>query len=230
MTRSGRGSNGTRPALRPAWIALVIGIAPILVVHACYALSIDAGTAPACFPYAEGCTSISRAARHGLANHVFKAVMLPCAALIAVFWWLAAAWLREGAAPARPERRIAAMRLLGIVGALFLVLYATFLGVEGDFYRWMRRYGVTIYFSFTVLAQLVMASVLAPGTALRRALASSCGLMLGLGLASIPLQHLMDARDAALNALEWNYALLMCLGFVFIGTHWRQARVRLSFG
>ena len=230
MKQTGRASNGTRPALHTAWIALAIGIAPILVVHACYALSIDAGTAPACFPYVEGCTSISRAARHGLANHVFKAVMLPCAALIALFWWLAAAWLREGAAPDRPERRIRAMRLLGVVGALFLVLYATFLGVEGDVYRWMRRYGVTVYFSFTVLAQLVLASMLAPRTVLRRALASICALMLGLGLASIPLQHLLDDRDAALNALEWNYALLMSLGFVFVGAQWWRARVQLSFG
>lgn len=230
MKEAGRASNRARPALHPAWIALGIGVAPIIVVHTCYALSIHAGTAPACVPYIEGCTSISRAARYGLANHVFKAVMLPCAALIALFWWLAAAWLHEVDPSTRRDLRIGAMRALGVIGALFLVLYATFLGVDGDFYRWMRRYGVTVYFSFTVLAQLVLATLLTPGMALRRALASAGALMLCLGLASVPLQHLLEARDAALNALEWNYALLMSLGFVFVGLHWRRTRVQLSFG
>jgi len=36
---------------------------------------------PACNPYLEGCVSISRAARHGLPNHLFKALVLPAAAL-----------------------------------------------------------------------------------------------------------------------------------------------------
>lgn len=235
MNQAGRAfPPGPRPALHPAWIALLVGIAPIVVVHACYALSIQAGTAPACIPYFEGCTSISRAARHGLSNHVFKAVMLPCAAMIALFWWLAAAWLRsnppdDDEGDAGRGRRIGAMRALGFVGALFLVLYATFLGVEGDLYRWMRRYGVTIYFSFTVLGQMTMASLLPAGAGLRRALAWTCALMLGLGLASIPLQHVFSAGDVAVNALEWNYALLMSLGFVFVGAHWARARVHLSF-
>lgn len=228
--KAGRASHDTRPALHPAWIALIVGVAPILVVHVCYLLSIQAGTAPACVPYLEGCTSISRAARHGLANHLFKAVMLPCAALIALFWWLAAAWLRDNRNDGVQRRRILAMRALGLVGALFLVLYATFLGVDGEAYRWMRRYGVTVYFSFTVLAQLLMASLLPAATRLRRALASICALMLLLGLASIPLQHLFDARDQAVNALEWNYALLMSTGFVLVGLHWLRTRLYLSFG
>lgn len=227
---AGRASHpDTRPALHPAWIALTVGTAPILVVHACYALSIQAGTAPDCLPYLEGCTSISRAARHGLANHLFKAVMLPCATLIALFWWLAAAWLRSGDTQGSRHRHIAAMRALGLIGALFLVLYASSLGVEGELYRWMRRYGVTVYFSFTVLAQLALASLLPVGTWLRRTLASICGLMLVLGLASIPLQHLLADRDLAVNALEWNYALLMSSAFILVGAHWRRARLYLSF-
>lgn len=226
---AGRASNDTRPVLHPAWIALIVGIAPILVVHACYALSIQAGTAPACIPYIEGCTSISRAARHGLANHVFKAVMLPCAALIALFWWWVAAWLRTIKPDGAQRTRIGAMHALGFIGALFLVLYATFLGVEGDVYRWMRRYGVTVYFSFTVLAQLLLASALPAGTWLRRALASIGALMLLLGLASIPLQHVFAERDVAVNALEWNYALLMSTAFILVGVHWHRARIYLSF-
>ena len=53
----------------------------------------------------EGCTSISRAARHGLGNHVFRLLMLPCAMLVALHWWSSARWLRTGATPGRQSRR-----------------------------------------------------------------------------------------------------------------------------
>lgn len=196
-----------------------------MTVHACYTLSIHAGTAPACIPYFEGCTSISRAARYGLANSVFRAVMLPSAALIALFWTIAAAWLR--AMPLAQARRIASMRAIGMIGALFLVLYVTFLGVEGDVYRWMRRYGVTVYFSFTVLAQMLLAASLPRGDLLRRRLGALCAAMLLLGLLSIPLQHLAEVREAALNAVEWIYALAMSSAFVLVGLRWRRERLRL---
>lgn len=211
-----------------AWIPLAAGVAPIIVVHVCYAISVYAETVPLCLPYVEGCTSISRAARHGLANHVFKAVMLPCAGLMTVFWMMAAAWARE-LSPTR-GRSAAAMRVIGITGALFLVLYAAFLGVDGDFYRWMRRYGVTVYFSFTVLAQMLLASLLtahAPHAVLRRHLIVLALAMLGLGIASVPLQHVFDARDVAVNAIEWCYALLMSCGFCAVGLHWRRIGLRL---
>lgn len=224
--------NAGRPAalasgslLKPATLALLAGVAPIVVVHICYALSVQAASVPLCMPYFEGCTSISRAARHGLANHVFKAVMLPTAALIAVFWCVAAAWLQIRAQPR--ARRIAVMRGIGVIGALFLILYAAFLGADGEVYRWMRRYGVTVYFSFTVLAQMLLASVL-PKSGLRQALIASCGSMLLLGLASLPLQHFVADRDALLNAIEWCYALLMSSGFVFIGIAWWRADLRLQ--
>jgi hypothetical protein len=143
-----------------------------------------------------------------------------------VYWWLAAHWLRTLAAQRRG--RIAAMQVLGVIGALFLILYATFLGVDGDVYRWLRRYGVTVYFSFTVLAQMLMASVLDRGR-LRRTLIGLCAAMLLLGLASIPLQHLFADKDVPLNALEWAYALLMSLGFAAVGVAWWRRGTGLSF-
>lgn len=210
--------------LSPAALALAIGLLPITVVHLCYALSVQAGHVPLCLPYWEGCTSISRAARHGAANHLFKAGMLPVAGLMLVFWWLCAHWLRT--LNAQRRRRIATMQALGVTGALFLILYATFLGVDGDVYRWLRRYGVTVYFSFTVLAQMLMASVLDRG-GLRGTLIGLCATMLLLGLASIPLQHLFPDKDVPLNALEWAYALLMSLGFAAVGLAWWWHGVRL---
>lgn len=216
--------SAARSALNPAWLALACGLIPLIAVHLCYFVSASEGRVPWCLPYLEGCTSISRAARHGLANVLFKAFMLPTAALIGLAWVLAHLRLRELAE--RQPHRLAAVRALGLIGALFLVLYASFLGIDGEVYQLLRRYGVTVYFSFTVLAQLLLASLLPVGPP-RRALVALCALLLFLGLASIPLQHLMPDRDAALNAVEWCFALLMTLGFLLIAWDWQRAGFRL---
>lgn len=210
--------------LDPAWIALACGLLPLVVGHAAYLISAIEGFVPWCLPYWDGCTSISRAARHGWANHLFKASMLPLAGLLLVFWWLAAAWAGALGAARGPRRTMLA---LGWIGTLFLVLYAAFLGVEGTLYQWLRRYGITVYFSFTVLAQLLLLRLVqhAPAvpTGLRRGLLALLAAMLLLGLASVPLQHLMGDRDAAVNRLEWCFALLMSSVFALVGLAWQRS-------
>lgn len=211
--------------LNPLWIALAAGLLPLLSVQVAYLLSMAEGHVPFCVPFVEGCTSISRAARHGWANHWFRATMLPASSAIVAFWFLASAWLQDLGLD-RGWRR-PAMLWLGVIAALFLVLYATFLGVEGKAYQWLRRYGVTVYFSFTVLAQMLLASLLLQRPAiarwLRPALLGQCGALLLLGIATIPLQLLVAEHDAAMNAIEWCYALLMTLGFPLIGAAWARS-------
>lgn len=216
---------------RLAWAAAVI---PFLAGNVAYLISASAELVPWCFPYLEGCTSVSRAARTGLANPIFRGIMLPYAAVLMLFWWLAAEWLRGFAPERRRLRRT--MLALGVIGALFLILYATFLGVEGQVYQWMRRYGVTIHFSFTVLAQFLLTHALArdvrlPGW-LRRSTVGLCAAMLLLGIASIPLQNFVDERVLALNAVEWTYSLLMIGFFPLVGEAWRRSgfALRLVLG
>lgn len=216
--------------LDPAILAFVVGLAPIIVVHLAYVVSIAEGFVPACVPFWDGCTSISRAARHGWANHLFKAGMLPLAGGALIYWLLIGHWLRM-LRPADAWSRMAVV-WLGVVATLFLVLYATFLGIEGETYQWLRRYGITVYFSFTVLAEMLLTRLLLPIGALplylRRSLLGLCAAMLALGLASLPLQHLMRDRDAAVNAIEWCYTLLMTSVFPLIGLAWRQTGFRLQ--
>lgn len=218
--------------MNPRWIAWLTAGLPFFAVHLAYALSVQADYAPACVPYVEGCTSISRAARHGLPNLLFKALMLPHAAGLALFWVLVYAWLGR-LRPDAPRRRLAIL-WLGVIAALFLVLYATFLGAEGKTYQWLRRYGITVYFSFTVLAEMMAVSLLrdieALGSRLRNLMLGFCGLLLGLGLLSLPLQHLVDDAyaDAAVNALEWTYALLMTGFYLLIARAWQLTGFRLG--
>lgn len=205
-----------------AWLAALI---PLVGVNGCYLLAASQDIVPWCFPYLEGCTSISRAARHDLANFLFRATMLPYTGVLMLYWWLAARWLKLWA-PASFRRRHV-MLLLGIVGALFLILYATFLGVEGSTYQWLRRYGINVFFSFTVLAEILLMSVVVRDARLpawlRRSKLGLCAVMLGLGLLAIPLQFLVAERGVALNALEWTYALLMVSYFPLTGLAWRSS-------
>lgn len=208
-----------------AWAAAIL---PFVAANAAYLISASAELVPWCFPYFEGCTSISRAARSGVANPIFRGIMLPYAVIMALYWWLAAEWLRGFAPQWRRLRR--SMLTFGLLASLFLILYATFLGVEGDLYQWLRRYGITVHFACTVLAQFLLTRAVAVDARLpawiRRALLALCGMMLVLGLASIPLQHFAQDRAATLNALEWSYSLLMIAFFPLVGEAWRRTGFR----
>lgn len=210
-----------RPLLPPRRTAIIAALLPIVAVHAAYAIAAAQALVPWCVPYLEGCTSISRAARHGDANLFFKATMLPYAALLALFWSQAAQYL----ARVRPQaaRRRRAVFVLGWTGAAFLAVYVVFLGVEGEVYQWLRRYGITFYFAFTVLAQMLTISAARPvlSAGLRRAMTAFIAALLLLGLASIPLQHLLADRDAAVDAIEWSYSLLMTTFYLLVARAWR---------
>lgn len=205
-----------------AWWPLLFAVLPLAVTHVAYVLSIRDGFAPDCLPYWDGCTSISRAARHGTGNLLFKAVMLPCAVVLAMLWWQARRWLRAGGDDAR------AMLVAGIVGAFALALYVAFLGAEGDFSRWLRRFGALIYFAATYLAQLLLVQ-----RCWRRGLRSppmrwmlaACVLLLLGGLASTAASATIE--DAALkdrieNAIEWGLGALFTLWFLALAGLWLQ--------
>ncbi len=212
----------------PLWsLPLSIAILFLGAVHLAWWLSLQAGHIPACMPYWDGCTSISRAARHGLGNHLFRLVVLPCALLHLINWWLASRWLHADRAR-DPQARL--LLALGAVSAGALALYATFLGTQGEAYQFLRRYGVTLYFGCGFLAQLVFLrlaareSKLPPG--LGRAMRLVCVGMLLLGVGNVVAGALLAdeaARDRVENALEWQLGLLLVGWFVLQSMLWRRA-------
>ncbi|MEE4110897.1 MAG: hypothetical protein V2I24_16210, partial [Halieaceae bacterium] len=84
----------SRLANLPLIVAAGCALLPFVAVHIAYLLAADAGQVPWCNPYVDSCTSISATGRQPPASFVFKGVMLPCAMLIAVFWWLQWRWLQ----------------------------------------------------------------------------------------------------------------------------------------
>jgi hypothetical protein len=204
-----------------AWLAALL---PLAAANLAYLISAAQELVPWCVPYVEGCTSVSRAARAGAANTLFKALMLPYSVVLALFWWHAARWMGE-VAPAHRRTR-AALPLFGLVAAAATAAYSATLGVDGEFYQWMRRYGINLSFALTVLAEILVTRALwyepRVPPALRQAMVALCLALLLLGLASLPLQYFTTSRSPAMNALEWTFSVLMLVFFPLIGAAWRR--------
>lgn len=221
------------PRLASWPLAVLAGALPLLGTLFAFGLSTRLGLIESCNPFVDGCVSISRAARHGLPNHVFRAFILPAAALQALCWLLCRVWLEaEGAAS---TRRVRAVPWAGLVAALFLVLYGTFLGTEGEAYRWMRRYGVVVYFGATSVAMLLVTGALWAGhwraRPLVRALVVLCAALPLLGLVNslAPLWLVgTPARDAVNNVTEWWGGLVFVLFFFALAALWRRSGFALG--
>ena len=232
--------------LQPATTALLTGSIPIVAMILAYLANIMAGTELEsrfiCQPFWDGCVSISRAARSGPGLHIFRAIMLPCAVLLLFSWIYIRDWLTGLAVCSHSRAR--APFILGVIGAVFLVFYVTWLGTDGEWYRWLRRYGVIFYFAGTALAQLFLVAALWP---VRLSLAEGrlatsittltvlVSLQWGLGIASVAKRLLISdpvLMDRIENVIEWTFALPMVLAFLVVAWMFRltgfSAQTRLD--
>ena len=201
---------------------------PLVAVHVCLVLSFAFGTAEPCLPYFDGGISVSRACRTEPVVHVFRALVLPSTAALACMWWIAAAWMaREHIGGVRTRRW---MLGLGVIGALFLVLYATYLGTQGDVYRLMRRYGVYVFFTGTALAELILTIALARARPpalepwVRRLMVGLCVLMLAVGPLNLVAEKLVE-RERAACFFEWWFTLAMVGYPLLLARVWQRGDV-----
>lgn len=221
-------------------LPLVAGLLPAVAALVAFAIATHAGLVPACNPFIDGCVSISRAARHDLPNHVFRALVLPAAALQALTWLLAAhSLLALGGAGFR--RSTWALGTIGVAAGIALVLYGTFLGTEGQVYRWLRRYGTVVYFGGTCLAMLLLARALQRLHAAQhvrlprlheRVLLALLTLIVALGLGNALAGAWADAalKDRVENVTEWWGSLFITLAFVTLAALWRRLHLRMRLG
>jgi hypothetical protein len=221
-------SDSLPAAAVPLWpLPLLAALLPAL--GAVVALVLYQAQSP-CFPFVEDCVSISRMARQGPANPIFRALTLPGAVLQALVWLIAALAL----ATAGLSRRAAALlALTGVGAALALIVYGSFLGTDGAIYRWLRRHGTLLYFVGTYVALLLFArharqaqrsGALAPS---RRPMQLLVGLLAFIGALGVLHGLAAAARLEALenrieNLTEWWGGLAMTIAFTTMAVLWRR--------
>lgn len=220
-------------------LPLIVGLLPLVTVFTSYWIAIHAAGLPSCNPFLDGCTSISATGRYPPANFLFRAAMLPQSILLAAYWLLSLAWFRALRRSLNQNAQSgAAIAWFGVIGALFLIPYVTFLGSQEPFYEFMRRYGVYLYFLLNVIAQLILALRVLPVAhdlgMQRLRLLTHLQLTLSwipfvLGALNLILKATLEDSDNAENRIEWIFALLMQSYFVISYFSWRETRFMVSY-
>ena len=212
---------------------------PVLATLIAWQLSMHLNLIPACNPFFEGCVSVSRAARHGLPNSVFRAIVLPAAALQGLTWMLCRVWLIELGAP--HQRWLRHLGWIGVTAAIALALYGAFLGTEGHAYRLLRQYGTAVYFGFTCISMLIAGDAInrvgrsCPALTRARldlALLALVAALLLTGLINVFVGPLFDAdtKDRIENVAEWWGGCILSIVFVVLAWLWRRTDFRARFG
>lgn len=206
-------------------LLLVAALAPVIGVNLAYWIGVTHDNLPSCIPYIDGCTSISSTGRYPPGDRLFRAVMLPQAVLLAVTWYATALWLRA----VRPDATRAATTALvaGLLGALALIIYVSYLASNDPFYEVMRRYGIYFYFVCTVVAQIAV-SLVVPVATLRRVMLGIMVTPFALGLLNFAQKAIVENPDQTENVIEWIVSLLMQLWFVVLWLAWRRTHLAID--
>ena len=222
--------------MQPRTLAILITLLPLVTTNAVYLLSAYEGNVPWCNPYFDGCTTISQAARSGNSIYLFRATMIAYAVLMIWFWLYTRQWLQQ--ILDEKSRLTNTILWLGIIGSLFLLVYIDFLGTTGEINRFMRRYGIMFYFTFTPLAQVLLLklhySALESGTTenVKKPVLQFqlyvLLLMSIIGIISIVLDVAQLKTYQSENIVEWTFALLMSLYFAGMIFIWRDFRYQLT--
>ena len=122
----------------------LVSLLPFIAIHLSLILSIQNDFLDFCYPYFDGCYSISRAARQPYSIIIFKILMITSAGFL-FFLWQRIFNKEKNKSPI----------LIGKIGSLFLVIYVVALGNDGFIYEFMRRIGVFIFYIFTLTSQWV---------------------------------------------------------------------------
>lgn len=224
--------------MQPRTLAIIITLFPLFITSTVFLLSAYEGTIPWCIPNLDGCVSISKTARSGNSLFIFRATMIAYAILLIWFWLYVRQWLDELYGQTTNMART--IFWLGVIGALSLIIYINFLGTTGEINRFMRRYGILIYFICIPLAQILLLrqhfeifrsrqDITLKGSVLHYQLVIII-LMLFVGIVSGILDVSTANTDKSENIVEWNIALLMQLYFFGMVSLWKKYKYYMKNG
>lgn len=205
-------------------LPLIAAIAPLIGINAAYWIGASNDVLPSCIPYLDGCTSISSTGRYPPGDRLFRAILLPQATVLALTWYFAVLWLKS----LKPASKAGPVIVVsGVVGAIALVLYVSYLASNDPFYEIMRSYGVYLYFGGTALAQLVL-SLSLDRSPMQRAMVWITVTPWALGLINFAQKAVFGSLNSNENRIEWIASLLMQVWFVLLWITWRRTRLTVN--
>ena len=222
--------------MRLSFVPLAVALLPLAAIHVCYLLAAHLGHVPWCLPYVDSCTSISATGRESPESHVFRATIMPSAALMLVYWVLVHEWFKTLGNRMAVVRRT--MLGLGLVASLGLIAYAAVLGEIGDGYSLQRRIGITLFYAFTVLAQLLMAIQVEAVARVRpclklirtsRVLLAVSAVTILVALANLLFWAYPEQYDRIKDAFAWWVTLLVLLHPVVTFVAWKESGFQARF-
>ncbi|MFC3096028.1 hypothetical protein [Alteromonas sediminis] len=191
------------------------------------------GNLSPCVPYWSECHSISATGRQYPEFFVFKALMIPTAVCMAMYWLLLDIWLRQ------ISKRVSAkwVTAQGLMACVALIVYTVTLGAEGEPYKLARRVGIVFFFVFTSFAHLLLLAKLTTLDTKRLGLTTWCKRMhrvcfvlVASSIISAILGYVFpNVWDRWDNAFEWSYSLLMISLFYIVGKMWQTTTFSVCF-
>jgi hypothetical protein len=217
-------------------LPLISGVVPFVGIFVAYWLGASSGVLPSCIPFLDGCVSISATGRNPPGSFLFRAILLPQSALLAFIWYFTALWLQT---LDNKSRRFTYQVIVisGMISAVALIIYVTFLGTKTPLYEFMRRFGIYFFFAGMALSELIVASTLLRIARVqgRRVLQRLAGIMLWLcvlpfilGLLNLLLKAIFRDVDDIENQIEWIAAMLMHAYLVVLYLAWRETGIDLQ--
>jgi len=205
-------------------LPIIACLTPLIGINIAYWIGASNDVLPSCIPYLDGCTSISSTGRYPPGDRLFRAAMLPQAAILALTWYFAALWLKS----LKPASKAGTTVLVsGVIGALALILYVSYLASNDPFYEVMRRYGIYFYFVGTALAQLALSLAL-DRSPLQRAMVWVIVTPFVLGILNLIQKEVLGILNSNENRIEWIASLLMQIWFVLLWVAWRKTRFNIK--
>ena len=162
--------------------------------------------------------------------------MIAYGVLLIGFWIYARQWLDQLYGRTTNIARI--ILWLGVFGAIFFIVYIDFLGTTGEVNRFMRRYGILIYFICTPLAQILLLrqhynilpslqkGAIKPRVLQYQLLIVVLMLIIGSISGAMDVTHIKTYESE--NIVEWNLALLMQLYFLGMVFIWKEYKYYLK--
>ena len=213
-------------------IPFVLGVLAIIAGNVSFILSVNEGFVETCFPYFEGCTSISKTGRQGLSFIVFKLIILPVMTLLSIYWLLSYNLIKNSIEVHKLTLKI--MITSGVIGSIFGIIYASFLGSEGNIYQLLRRFGIYFFFLGTYLSQVLEVYLLFRSkknhNSIYLKIMKFLSYLIGLvNVFSIPIYGLIEEDDWLENVLEWNITLLIFIYFILVSLFWKEKNYLFIF-